>query len=603
MIVKMKKASLVILDSTREEALEKLRNLGVVHIEKENKSSETLNSLMEKKALFEKSLFALPKAKNEKKSASVRPDVAEAEKVAMEINGIVEKIHALEAEKEKDIRDISTLAPWGEFDPSFVSGLEKSGISLGFYIFTKEQFADFPENVKYITVSKIKNLVYILVIFLKGDSPVEITGEKVILPALGIKQLNESIKNKEDEIIKLKKDLEKLAEKKQVLVKGLKELKVDIEFESVNAEMNTEDQLSYISGYIPANLADTVKEAAAANNWAVLVRDPGEEDRTPTLVKNNKFVEFIKPLFAFLEVTPGYKELDISFFFLIFFIPFTAMIIGDAGYGILFLIITIIMRIKIKKFKGSAFGLFFILSLAIISWGTITGNFFGSKTISELPFIAALTIPEISSFGDSTKNIQKLVLFIGLVQLTLGILVNFVRKMPSLIAFANFGWLFILFGMYFAVQYFVLGAAMNPLTGILLIVGFVLLMLFSYQEKGKNVFKGALMGLAWSPLTALNCISIFGDIISYIRLFAVGLAGWAVASSFNVIIANVSNNNGIVGIFFGALIALAAHTFNIALSSLAVIVHGVRLNMLEFGSKVGMEWSGQPYSPFKKESA
>ena len=602
MIVKMKKVSLVILDSAREEALEKLRNLGVVHIEKENKSSETLNSLIEKKALFEKCLFSLPKLKKEKKSASVKPDIAETEKLAMEINGIVEKIHGLEDEKEKEIRDISTLTPWGEFDTSTVSFLEKSGISLGFYIFTKEQFADFPENVKYITVNKIKNLVYIVAVFLKGESPVEITGEKLLMPAAGIKQLSENIKKKDDEILKLKKELEKLAEKKEVLTAGLKELAVDIEFESVNAEMTTEDQLSYISGYVPANLANKVKETAAANNWAVLVRDPGEEDKTPTLVKNNKFVEFIKPLFSFLEVTPGYKELDISLFFLLFFIPFTAMIIGDAGYGTLFLIITIIMRIKIKKFRGSAFGLFFILSLAIIAWGTVTGNWLGSKTISELPLIAALTVPQIASFGDSTRTIQDLVLKIGMVHLTLGILVNFVRKMPSLVAFASFGWLFILYGMYFAVQYFVLGTAMNPITGILLIIGFALLIIFSYQG-GKNIFKGVLLGLAWSPLTALNCISIFSDIISYIRLFAVGLAGWAVASSFNVIIGNVSNKNGIVGIFCGALIALAAHSFNIALSALAVIVHGVRLNMLEFGSKVGMEWTGQPYTPFKKESA
>ena len=605
MIVKMKKVSLVILDSTREQSLERLRNLGVVHIEKENKSNETLNSLMEKKAFFEKCIYSLPKPKKDKgKSVSVKSDFAEAEKLAIEINKTLEKMHGLEDEKEKNRKDFSTLAPWGDFDPSYVSALEKSGISLKFYVLAKEQFETLPTDIKYIKVNKIKETVYIVAVFLKGETPVEVNGEKVVLPSIGIKQLSESIKNKDDEIIKLKKELENLAEKKEVLLEGLKELKVTFEFESVNAEMNIEDQFSYVSGYIPANLADKLKEAAAANNWAILIRDPGIEDNPPTLLKNNKFTEFIKPLFSFLEVTPGYKEFDISLFFLIFFIPYTAMIIGDAGYGALFFLITLIMRIKIKKFKGRVFGLFLILSLAIISWGTITGNWFGSKTISEIPFIASLTMPEIAAFGDSNENIKQLVILIGMVQLTLGILVSFIRKMPSLIAFAQIGWLFILYGMYFAVQYFVLGAkSINPVAGLLLLIGFSFLVIFSYQEKGKNIFKGFLAGLAWSPLTALNCISIFADIISYIRLFAVGLAGWAVASSFNVIVGNVSNSGGVVGIILGALIALAAHSFNIALSALAVIVHGVRLNMLEFGSKVGMEWTGQPYTPFSKESA
>jgi V/A-type H+-transporting ATPase subunit I len=102
MIVKMKKVFLVTLDSVREEALEKLRQLGVVHIEKENKTNETINSLIEKRTLFEKSINSLPKQKKDKqKSVPLKQDFAEAEKISIEVNKILEKIHTLEDEKER----------------------------------------------------------------------------------------------------------------------------------------------------------------------------------------------------------------------------------------------------------------------------------------------------------------------------------------------------------------------------------------------------------------------------------------------------------------------------------------------------------------------
>ncbi|MCL2792905.1 MAG: hypothetical protein FWD87_07420 [Spirochaetaceae bacterium] len=604
MIVKMKKVSLVILDSTREESLEKLRKLGVVHIAREYRATEATNALIEKKTFFEKTIFALPKLKKETKSTSGKPDLAEAEKVVAEANSIMDKINGLQDGKEKDKKEILNLEPWGDFNPSTVSSLEQSGFSLGFYVLTKEQFKNLPKDVKYVKVNKIKDTVYILAIFLKGEAPVEIAGEKLFLPAAGLKQLSENIKKKDEEIVNLKKELEKFAEKKNVIEEGLKELNVAIEFESVNAEMNTEDRFSYISGYLPVNLVDELKAEASVNNWALLIRDPSSEDNPPTLIKNNRFVEFLKPLLTFLDVTPGYKEFDISFFFLLFFIPFVGMIVGDAGYGAVFLTATILLRFTVPKFRGRIFGLFFVLSCSIIAWGTMTGNWFGSETISKLPLIAALTIPQIAAFSevDTSETVRQLALGIGMVQLTVGILINFARKMPSLVAFANFGWLFVLYGMYFVVQFFVIGGdSINPLALKLISIGFFLLIIFSYQEKGKNFFKGTLVGLAWSPLTALNCIDILANIISYIRLFAVGLAGWAVASNFNAIAAGVANTGGTAAIIGAAAIVVVSQTFNIALCTLAVVVHGVRLNMLEFGSKVGMEWTGYPYSPFKKE--
>ncbi|MCL2293995.1 MAG: hypothetical protein FWC36_03930 [Spirochaetes bacterium] len=603
MIVKMKKVSLVILDSAREDALEKLRKLGVVHIEKESKSTEALNSLMEKRSLFEKVINAFPRSKNKQK-LSGKPDLAEADKIVTEANKILEKIHSLIEEIDRDKKDILTLTPWGDFDPSSVSVLEKDGIFLRFYVLAKEQFAKIPQEAKYVVVAKAKGINYIVTVALKGEAPVDIIGDRLVLPAAGLKQLSENIKKKDAEIIQLKKELEKLADKKEIVTEGFKELMAAIDFEGVNAEMGKEERFAYLSGYVPVDLADKVKEAAAANTWALLIKDPEVTEDPPTLLKNNRVIEFMKPLLKFLDIAPGYREIDISPFFLLFFTVFVGILVGDAGYGILVLTALIVMRFTMKNFKGPVFGLLCTLSVSIIAWGILTGNWFASATLSQVPQLYAMTIPEISSFKDTATNIMQLSFLIAMVHLTLGFLIGFVRKMPSLAAFANIGNLFILYGAYFLVQFLLMGAALNPITLPLVAIGFVILMICGSQEKGRCFFKGLLFGVASSPMTAINSVSIFGDIISYIRLYAVGLAGWSVANSFNNMAAGVAEGlGGPLGIILAIMILFAAHTFNMMLCALGVIVHGVRLNILEFGLKAGMEWSGRPYDPFRRESA
>jgi V/A-type H+-transporting ATPase subunit I len=461
-----------------------------------------------------------------------------------------------------------------------------------------------PQDVKYIKVNKIKDTTYIISISLKGESPVEIVGEKFHIPEAGIKKLSENIKKKENEIIELKKELEKLGNKKEILEKALNELQVTLEFESAKAEMNIEDQLAYLVGYVPVDLVDKVKEAAAANSWALLSRDPDKEEAPPTITKNTKMTELVKPLFKFLDLVPGYREFDVSALFLFFFTIFVGIIVGDAAYGCIILLATIILRI-VLKIPGTVFGLLILLSCSTIGWGTITGNWFASETLSEVPFFKSLTIPQLANFGegDSATLVQQIAFTLAMVQMTIGILVGFVRKLPSLTAFANIGNLLILYGAYFLVQYFIMGTPLHPIAPVLFASGFFVLILFGNQGE-KGFFKGVLFGVANSPLTAINSVGLFGDIISYIRLYAVGLAGFSVASSFNNIAMGVGNSvDGVIGSMLAIAILFAAHTFNLMLCALSVIVHAVRLNILEFGMKVGMEWSGYPYNPFKEKSA
>ena len=130
--------------------------------------------------------------------------------------------------------------------------------------------------------------------------------------------------------------------------------------------------------------------------------------------------------------------------------------------------------------------------------------------------------------------------------------------------------------------------------------GLAVVMVFGKQERGQNFFVGAFKGVANVITTALDGISAFSDIISYIRLFAVGLASLAIAESFNSMAGGVADSlGGVGGVVAAVVILFLGHTLNLAMGALSVVVHGVRLNMLEFSGHLGMEWTGVEYAPFK----
>jgi V/A-type H+-transporting ATPase subunit I len=146
----------------------------------------------------------------------------------------------------------------------------------------------------------------------------------------------------------------------------------------------------------------------------------------------------------------------------------------------------------------------------------------------------------------------------------------------------------------------VLGRQLQDWSVYVILAGIVVVLMFSEQREGAGFLKGVGYGLANIFPTALDSISAFSDLISYIRLFAVGLATVEIAKSFNGMAAGMAAD-GALGIVAAVLILFLGHTLNLIMGALSVVVHGVRLNMLEFSRHLGMEWSGIPYRPFRKQ--
>ena len=251
--------------------------------------------------------------------------------------------------------------------------------------------------------------------------------------------------------------------------------------------------------------------------------------------------------------------------------------------------------------------LLYVLSIGTIVWGGLTGTWFGLEQAMKVPLLKSIVIPSFANypeyFGVSTTDqqnaIMKFCFIIGTVQLTLACIMNIRRKIKAkdLSLMADVGWLLAIDALYFVVLFLVIGEKVNLLpVAAVVIVGFLMVVVFGGMAPGKTFKEGLKAGLGDAFTCFLNTISAFGNIMSYIRLFAVGMASLAIAQSFN----NMAMGFNGPLVIVGAVIMIIGHALNLVMGLLSVVVHGVRLNLLEFSGQLGMEWSGIAYNPFKK---
>lgn len=612
MIEKMKKATVIVLDKRRREAVEQMRRAGVLHIETLGAEGGTLETLNGQRSTVERALFVLS-ATAESAGNALPAGVAaaaseERAELVAECEQIVawsEEIRGAREERERLERDAARLEPWGDFAFEDLDALRQRGVEITLHAETPKQFARL-EAEGLFEVGRTSEMVYFAQIRRAGEPRLEL--DEVTLPGRNLAALREEIAGVNSRIAEHEASILERLPSVPRYRSVQEELEAAIEFEQVHNGMAEEGALAYITGFVPESEVDRVRQAAADGKWGLLLRDPSDEDSVPTRIRNPKPVRIIQPVFDLLGTIPGYHELDISSFFLLFFTGFFAMIIGDAGYGVILLGIALFASFKVKKAgKPLPLGLVLLtlLSGATIVWGAITGTWFGYPGFAELPFLRWMVIPSIYSFNpQSAEVVQGICFIIGTTHLVIAHGWNFLRELrskPKVRAVAQLGWLVMVLGLYHLVLTVVLGQPLPPYALSLIGGGFGLVVLFSMQKEGQNFFKGILLGVANMVTLALDSVSAFSDIISYIRLFAVGLATVEIAVSFNNMAAEIAAS-GTVGAVAAVLVLFLGHTLNLAMAALAVVVHGVRLNMLEFSSHLGMEWSGVEYRPFQKSS-
>jgi len=595
MIVRMKKITLLVSEQTKEIFLSKLRALGTVHIENLSKPTSVEMSQAEDSAM------------KASRALSIINDYKihiDAEKIKWKITNVpqhAEKIIALAKEREKIKRIIEEIEknmewfePWGAFDPKDLAKLGQKGITVKLYKLTRHVARKVRLRKDVHVINERDKYVYLALI---SDKPNE------LLPFEEVRPLEENLEAlyKKHEIFHMK--IEEIDESLRAEARGensLKEylLRSESQFKFLNVMhgMRKEKNFACLRGYCPKKRVKDIIVLSNAEGLGYLIDDPDEPAKTPTLIRNPAWIRMIHPVFKFMNIVPGYKEFDISLWLLMFFSLFFAMLVGDAGYGTIFLLFTIIAQVKIKKLPKEAIFLMYVLSLATIVWGAVTGTWFGIKEILKIPFFNSLVINDLNSYIDANQSFMIYLCFIiGVVHLTIARLMRAFKMINSVRALAEVGWILILWGVFFTAGMFVINKPFPYFARYLFIFGVLLITFFGNPQK--NIVKGMFISLANIPLKVVNS---FSDVVSYIRLFAVGYASVVLSTTFNSLVLKLGFSNFFAGLL-GAMILFFGHTLNILLCLMAVIVHGLRLNMLEFSGQLGMEWSGKAYDPFRKK--
>lgn len=607
MITPMKKITILSAGRDRMKTVTSLRRFGLVHVENVVQKTQSAAGLESEDVSLNKVLSFLD-GYRDRKNPAVQEALDDEKSRALsssllslmnEETRLGEKNRALSAEIER-------VKPLGDFDPAGIKALAEKGIGITLcYVGKKEkEKLAGDESVNFISIKTESRSECIALV--NSTLPQGIAAQKIVLPSSRLSDLeNEYFLNRKrlEEIEGIYRDSVKYTDALKALVKKNEE---EIFFRRVGATVQEEEEVAYISGYIPAEDTDKFKAYCSQNGLGYIIDDPSDEDNPPTLMKHKGFIRYVQPLYDALGLVQGYREMDISLYFLVFMALFFAMILGDAGYGLLLLLGGVALNVKSKKCSDMN-ALLYIFSGATVVWGALTGTWFGSEIILEkLPFLKIFVIPELTNFPemfnmDSTvvqNNMMSFCFSIGAIHLGLAralcIFDKIKKKDISLLS--DFGWLMNTILLYLLSLYLVVDADI-PLGKVAagVGVGFVLVCLFASCEPGKPLGQGIRESLGSFFTNFLDTISCFSNVMSYIRLFAVGLASLAIAQSFNGMAEGMMSGFTIP---LGILILILGHAVNLVMGFLSIIVHGVRLNIMEFSGQVGVEWSGYKYEPF-----
>ena len=654
MILPMKKLTLLVLDSQKKAALKTLRNFGAVHIEKEAASSDTLTELQNTYTRLQQAEALITESQPKK------AEKAKTEALTLNRNDLLQAVDEILDLKDQESNtraainkltgDIEAYGSWGDFDPNDIRSFEENSIYLTIGELPEKSYALLPETIKTVRLAGGKKTVRFAIVSETVDVPVDLPSDfnPLILPDIRLSAMKTEREQLQKQLPSFKAKIGARTELLAPLKAEAKKLAKEIEFETVRAGMevipleedtavassadssvtlaasgnaataalgsgnaangtagNAEKEpirLARLSGYILAEKQADFAGLAKANGWAFISDDPAEEDAVPTAMRHNRFVQLLTPLTDFLGTVPGYREPDISLWFLLFFGIFFAMIFGDAGYGGILVILSLIGIGKAKAKEQPAplaMQMFLYLGVLTVIWGTATCNWFGISVDYIPAWLKNLSVPAISNATEESirnANLMQFCFTLGLIQLTIGHIISIVRNIRSPQILGHVGSIAMLCGMYVVVLSLVVSAERYQINQPVMIAiggGFALNFIFSNYQTG--IGQSIVDSLKNIITMFLGVVNVFADIMSYIRLWAVGLAGSAISATVNQMAGPAL---GSFLIFLGVLLLFFGHGLNYIMNVLSVIVHGVRLNTLEFSNHVGLTWAGFKYEPF-----
>ncbi len=593
MIVPMKKLSAFVFYKEYTRFLEHLRELGVVHIKFKKGHSASSDSLVEK-------LNVIRRYTNAIKFLEKQKDIEKSE--FTDANDLLNELEAkrIRLDKTEQIlahirKEISIQEPWGLYSEDLINKLSESGARIDFFTCPHSKFnTEWYEQNNALEIASHGGQIYFITVSIDGQKP-EIEAEYVGKPEKTLDELyqEEEDVNKEREV--LFNFFKKAAGSVDILVKERTNIQNNFNFENVVAGTHTmvEDKVMYLEGWVPLDKEEKLEGWISEVGVYYEIREPNYEDRVPIKLKNNKFAslfQFIGELYSL----PQYGEIDLTPFFAPFFMLFFGFCLGDAGYGLLILLGATIYKPRVKKEVKPVLSLAQWLGLATVVMGIVGGTFFGINLIeADISWLE-----NAKKYMLDSQNLFNLSLIIGGVQIIFGMFIKFANQIKQAglkASLATLGWIILIIGG--GLTYWLGKKGMdvkNIQYGVFGISGLFILIL---NNPKRNVFMNFGAGL-WDVYNMVT--GLLGDVLSYIRLFALGISSAVLGLVFNDLAMNMSGNIPVVKQILMLLILVFGHGINIFMSGLGSFVHPMRLTFVEFYKNAGFSGGGKKYEPFVK---
>lgn len=589
MVTEMIKYNFILLSTDVDAFLRMLQSAGIVDITRSQLPVDDESKLALEQ--IEKLQKAIEILKNVPETALVKAKTNNAVEEVIDLfdkkNTINQKLTELNAENEE-------LQPWGIFSIADIEKLEHSGLKIHFYKVKKAVFQEaWAEQYALSIISEQNGNVFFVIVSDSDDYNFELAEEI---------HLTRSLSEVQNEINIVKKSLSEC----DTRLSELKTLTTDLESElqiarisldrllaTASGEKASDNYLTVFEGFAPKEKADELQKNLDVQNILYLAENAVENDNPPIKLKNNKFVSMFEVL-TDMYGRPRYSEFDPTIWISIFFMLFFAFCMGDAGYGLILIMLGVLLKSKLQKLSP----LVVTLGVATTIIGLLFHTFFSTDMLNwqSLPVnIKKLMLPPQIAGYDGT---MVLAIIIGVIHLCLAMIVKTYQSTKNL-GFSNslgvWGWTLLIVGSVVVGALALIGVLNSEVTKLIIIALGVLsaLGIFLLNDLHRNPLLNIGAGL-WN--TYNTATGLLGDVLSYLRLYALGLAGAKLGEAFNAIATQALGNGGAGWIFF-VLIVVVGHTLNLAMCALGAFVHPLRLNFLEFFKNSGYEGTGRKYNP------
>ena len=610
MISKMIRYDILLHAKEQERFVNELRELGLVDITTTGwEPSEADRALLLEIESYNRAIEALGVfAKGEEFKADAEPyfDGAEAYDRYVELQARRAEILQKIAQLEKTAADVE---PWGSFSRADIERLANDGVTLRTFVAQPAQFdalvAEDAEGVTVVEINRTQSFVYFAVV--TRGIVVNVDGQEVHLPDSDYKATVAEIEALKAENEALNADFSRLARSVDVISERRAELKEQLQGLKVDAMATREadGNLLVLEGWAEAETADKVdKLLEEYPNLVYMRRDATIDDEAPVKLKNNKFARLFE-LIGSMYALPKYGTFDLTAIFGPFYMLFFAICLCDAGYGLVLLAVGLALLFKGGDSMRQAALLSIVCASATVAFGFYANSFFGLAISDYAPVI---------KFLDFQNQFFSISLAIGVVQILVGMAINIVMR-SKLFGFTStfglLGWFIILLTGSLAVGLPMFGIGIpgfdtsSPVFYGLMGVGAVLMLLLNNVKRNPLINLGSGLWDAYNNITGL-----LSDVLSYIRLFAIGLSGGVLAQVFNSLAMGLSGLDSmpegtpwygmLLPIVAASVILLIGHGINLFMSAISSFVHPMRLTFVEFYKNAGFEMGQRSFDPVRK---